>query len=851
MATPVITNIDNVNHTYTADGQNYALNPNTNRFELASSIPTKAPSVASTQTPSSASTQAPKVTAPVVSSNTAANLVNNKIVPTMNNANTQISTAAQAVKDKAAADALAASKKPITTPITPLTPEQQIASQPDAGNQWIYDKATGQQTQVPVGSTIPQTHTTVDVKSAPAVDTTYSTDGNITFKKLSDGTYGKYDTNSGQYLGASSENQFSTMKAGATAKTAYENAITNGALLNDSQKAQIQSISDTYQRLLTDQQNFNNNYTGGTAVLQNLYGIGNSMIGQGAIKSAVDEGVAKIADINSKMNSDIAKMTAAFQSDNIAVLKDAYDSYSRNSSSLQAAIDAQHQEAVQLERDQKQQTATMVQQIDNDIRGLQNAMMQTVGVTASQRQAMQKALENHDYNAAFAAVGNSLQKADGWMGRYLDYSRAMDQINPGAPKMDPIDYKNWEDNDKITAAQAGQGGPSASAGAGNAPFQGTINNILGTISNGKEYDREAERLGQLATNGDWDGLMQALKTRAKTSQVLTAADKTDLVKAEKQIPSLDRMKSALLEYQKQGGNMNYLKGKEKDISTRLGELATDPKYQAIATELDAAFQQYRMDMTGAAFGAAESAEYGSVLPGKNKNFDLNYAVIDGLKNYMEGKVDDTYTSALGEGYMNLKSQVEARKNNDPVQKERRATDAFNSWKTQNPTKVKEALDLGAGLEKTLGRPITDSEFLEAYPQYGGGQSFNSVGNDTKKVSVVIPKTSSLAYKNNNPGNLRFVGQAGASDGYGGFAKFPTPEAGVQALANQIKLDTSRGHTLASFINKYAPPNENDTNQYLSSIMKMVGVGKNTPLAQINQDKLLKAIALQESSTKIT
>lgn len=45
MPTPVISNLDNVNKTYTADGQNYALNPATQRFQLASTIPVPASSI--------------------------------------------------------------------------------------------------------------------------------------------------------------------------------------------------------------------------------------------------------------------------------------------------------------------------------------------------------------------------------------------------------------------------------------------------------------------------------------------------------------------------------------------------------------------------------------------------------------------------------------------------------------------------------------------------------------------------------------------------------------------------------------------------------------------------------------
>ncbi len=130
-----------------------------------------------------------------------------------------------------------------------------------------------------------------------------------------------------------------------------------------------------------------------------------------------------------------------------------------------------------------------------------------------------------------------------------------------------------------------------------------------------------------------------------------------------------------------------------------------------------------------------------------------------------------------------------------------------------------------------------------------GISFNQVGNTTASVS--IPKTSNLAYVNNNPGNLRFAGQAGASQGQGGFAKFNSPEEGVKALNNQIALDASRGHTLASFINKYAPPTENNTSQYLSQAIANLGVTKDTPLSKIPADKLAKFIALKESSTKIS
>lgn len=118
------------------------------------------------------------------------------------------------------------------------------------------------------------------------------------------------------------------------------------------------------------------------------------------------------------------------------------------------------------------------------------------------------------------------------------------------------------------------------------------------------------------------------------------------------------------------------------------------------------------------------------------------------------------------------------------------------------------------------------------------------------VSVSIPQTSHLAFVNRNPLNLRFAGQTGASQGEGGFARFETAAAGVAAGLKQIAIDAERGHTLSSFISKFAPPSENDTNTYIKQVANALGVTASTPLTKIDQKALLKAMAKKESSTVI-
>jgi len=100
---------------------------------------------------------------------------------------------------------------------------------------------------------------------------------------------------------------------------------------------------------------------------------------------------------------------------------------------------------------------------------------------------------------------------------------------------------------------------------------------------------------------------------------------------------------------------------------------------------------------------------------------------------------------------------------------------------------------------------------------------------------------SLADRNNNPGNLVYAGQPGAVRGDGGFAKFTTKAAGIQALQNQITLDAVRGsdvngrpiNSISDLIYSWAPPNENDTAGYISFVAASTGYDPNAPLSSLS------------------
>ena len=80
-------------------------------------------------------------------------------------------------------------------------------------------------------------------------------------------------------------------------------------------------------------------------------------------------------------------------------------------------------------------------------------------------------------------------------------------------------------------------------------------------------------------------------------------------------------------------------------------------------------------------------------------------------------------------------------------------------------------------------------------------------------------------QNNNPGNIDFAGQPGATKGAGGFAKFSSMQDGIVAMARQLALYGSRGlDTVQSIVSKYAPASAgNNVPAYIKAVDAQMGV----------------------------
>ena len=126
----------------------------------------------------------------------------------------------------------------------------------------------------------------------------------------------------------------------------------------------------------------------------------------------------------------------------------------------------------------------------------------------------------------------------------------------------------------------------------------------------------------------------------------------------------------------------------------------------------------------------------------------------------------------------------------------------------------------------------------------------------KNGGSIARNGKSLAEENNNPGNLRFVGQKGATKGKGGFAKFENYNAGLVAMQKDLKAKQT-GHsstglngnnTLLELISKYAPEKDgNNPVAYANTVARQLGITPNTSIGGLNTTALADAMSMVEDS----
>jgi uncharacterized protein (TIGR02594 family) len=94
---------------------------------------------------------------------------------------------------------------------------------------------------------------------------------------------------------------------------------------------------------------------------------------------------------------------------------------------------------------------------------------------------------------------------------------------------------------------------------------------------------------------------------------------------------------------------------------------------------------------------------------------------------------------------------------------------------------------------------------------------------------------SRSWRNNNPGNIRkgnFATISGAIGDDGAFAIFPVHKLGFDAIVSLLRSNSYVNLTLKDAVFRYAPPNENHSDQYLAFLVRETGISGNTVLSTL-------------------
>ncbi len=115
-------------------------------------------------------------------------------------------------------------------------------------------------------------------------------------------------------------------------------------------------------------------------------------------------------------------------------------------------------------------------------------------------------------------------------------------------------------------------------------------------------------------------------------------------------------------------------------------------------------------------------------------------------------------------------------------------------------------------------------------------------------SEITRRRGTRAWRNNNPGNLRygkFARENGAIGECGKFAVFPDEETGMKALCKLLESDSYRNLSIGAAVRRYAPACQNNVSLYTNKLKKLTGLKQTTKLGELSADQLQEvAVAIR-------
>ena len=586
--------------------------------------------------------------------------------------------------------------------------------------------------------------------------------------------------------------------------------IQNGTYpLNATQQAMITAVNNTLAQSLATQQQANQAYQGALATQAYSTGVGAFQgIQSGIVKNAIDQGTLKIQDLENTATKAIADLQAGFDTNNLKTIQDSYNAFTTAMAAKDKTITdiynavTDNAKTVQAQANNQRDAQALAQktQFDQQMADRNQSMEEIKNIKDNQIATINALGYGYDANGnkikSEAAIAQTEKEwKDQQDVRIADAKNAIDL----AAKTDPLGFGGNPQTIKdlvnsSMASQTGSGMTYVDLTQFTDPAQK------------KEMGNAARAAGlpiitsptELASVTTVDGEQQKLNQLLAMFKQIAPAD------------AGARIGDSLTQWASLGADTPQ----GQLISTYKGLVGAEvPSLVKALSGLNRVNQPEILNATGA-LPSADPKTMSTWADAKLKVQALQDTLSKGLAVQFENKVK----------YSSLDNYIGANSQNK---------DAFNKVAAAHPD----------------WSPDKALEYLQAPAASSSSSSdFNQSPSTDSNGSVTLG--SRLATVNNNPGNLKFVGQQGATMGENGFAKFSSPQAGVQALKDQISLDASRGSTLSDFVSKFAPSSDNNTSQYIQQIATALNVDPSTKLSDLDLNALTKAIAKKESSSNI-
>lgn len=322
---------------------------------------------------------------------------------------------------------------------------------------------------------------------------------------------------------------------------------------------------------------------------------------------------------------------------------------------VKALIDAN---APQMGKEEKAQAAIVQSQLADRQTQIDNAKEDKKTILAMATAALKN---NPNDTAAQYAAQQALAESNKDV---PDVSKAFALV--GQYQSDPVATQQALANLAATRASTAKNLTDAqTTTSSNGDFAATIDLASATATS--VYGQKALKtsLQNAVANKDYPSAYAAISQA--TANGLGGSAGTTFEQQQNSLGVLNALKSSIQAYADAGGDTNILKGSADQIQNKLGTLLTDPKYASLAVQMTQAFQNYRLQMTGAAFSPEESKEYAAILPSPSNTLDLNLAKLTGASTYLNSSIESSIKNVVGPGGVYIKQYAEGAQPSNTTQ----------------------------------------------------------------------------------------------------------------------------------------------------------------------------------------